>query len=81
MAALEKSKDLDLRSFAFGHNAIFLAMCYHQLGNQEKARHWYDQAVDYRARNRDVIANDERGEELERFVAEAAEVLGITAEK
>jgi tetratricopeptide (TPR) repeat protein len=81
LVALEKSKDLDLKSFAFGHNALFLAMSYWQLGNQEKARHWYEQGLDYQMRNRNVLAKDDRGEEIERFLSEAAELLGIQAEK
>jgi WD40 repeat protein/Tfp pilus assembly protein PilF len=81
LVALEKSKDLDLKSFAFGHNALFMAMSYWQLGNQEKARHWYEQGLDYQKRNRDLLAKDDRGEEIERFLAEAAELLGIQAEK
>jgi hypothetical protein len=56
-------------------------MSYWQLGNQEKARQWYEQGLDYQMRNRNVLAKDDRGEEIERFLSEAAELLGIQAEK
>ena len=51
---------------------FFLAMAHWKLGNQEEARRWYDKAVEW---------TDEHGpgdEELRRFRAEAAELLGVT---
>jgi hypothetical protein len=51
-------------------NAFFLAMAHWQLGEKEKARDWYAQAVSWM---------DEHGttEDLKHFRAEAEELLGI----
>ena len=53
------------------HDAFFLAMAHWQLGNKEKARNYFDEAVK-RMRKRDPD-----DEELARFRAEAAALLEI----
>jgi WD40 repeat protein/Flp pilus assembly protein TadD len=53
------------------HDEFFLAMARWQLGEKEKARHCYNQAVQWMQRNK---PNDE---ELRRFRAEAGALLGI----
>ena len=50
---------------------FFLAMAYWQLGDKEQARKWYGQAVAWMKKNRP------QDEELCRFRAEAAVLLGI----
>ena len=46
-------------------------MAHWQVGNKEEARRWYDKAVEWMEKNK---PDDE---ELRRFRAEAAELLGI----
>jgi tetratricopeptide (TPR) repeat protein len=68
--ALNKSDALlkgNYRSF----NAFFLAMAHWQLNEKEKATAWYDQAVTW------MDKNDPQNEELKRFRAEAAALLGL----
>jgi tetratricopeptide (TPR) repeat protein len=72
VTALEKS--LRLRSGGNSEDWFFLAMAHWQLGDAAKARHWYDQAIQWMDENR---PNDE---ELHRFRAEAAALLGIPKE-
>jgi WD40 repeat protein len=52
-----------------------LAMAHWQLGHKEEARKWYDQAVAW------MDKNQPKNEELRRFRAEAAELLGIEKKK
>lgn len=80
IAALEKSNELDLKAYAYGHNAVFLAMSHWQLDDQEKARSWYDKAVEWASANKELLAKDGRGPEIEHFRVEAAALLGIEAE-
>ncbi len=71
--ALTKSMELQkgaLESF----DTFFLAMAHWQLGKKEEARKWYNQAVGWMENNK---ANDD---ELRRFRAEAADLLGIKDE-
>ena len=56
---------------AAGNAGFFLAMAHWELGYKEQARKLYDRAAEWMAKNR---SNDE---ELRRFRAEAAELLGI----
>jgi hypothetical protein len=75
--ALTKAMELmndRLESF----NTLFLAMAHWQLGEKEKARHWYDRAVRWIEQNRHALERD-RGhqEELRRFRAEAEALLGM----
>jgi tetratricopeptide (TPR) repeat protein len=67
--ALEKS--MQLRKGGDSFDWFFLAMAQWQLGEKEKARSWFDQAVQWMDNHQ---PNDE---ELRRFRAEAAGLLGI----
>jgi tetratricopeptide (TPR) repeat protein len=69
VAALEKSMKLGNG----GHSLdwFFLAMAHWQQREKEKARSWFDQAVQW------MDKNQPNNEELRRFRAEAAELLGI----
>jgi tetratricopeptide (TPR) repeat protein len=66
--ALEKSIESQGRT---SYDDFFLAMCRWQLGERQEALRLYDQAVRWMDKDR---PNDE---ELRRFRAEAAELLGI----
>ncbi|MEQ1826989.1 MAG: tetratricopeptide repeat protein [Pirellula sp.] len=70
--SLEKSIKLSDKSFSI--DGFFLAMAYWQLDEKSEARTWYDQSVDWMDKNK---PNDD---ELRRFRAEAAELLGVTKE-
>jgi serine/threonine protein kinase/Flp pilus assembly protein TadD len=65
------SKSMALRRGAESLDWFFLAMAHWQLGEREEARKRYQQAVDWMAKNRP------KDEELRRFRAEAAELLGL----
>ncbi|MBI3862500.1 MAG: protein kinase [Planctomycetia bacterium] len=65
---------LKLNKDAFGHNGFFLAMVHWQLGSKEQARQWYDQSVEWMAKN------DPADKELIQFRAEASQLLGIAVE-
>jgi tetratricopeptide (TPR) repeat protein len=67
--ALEKSNDL-LGGKQLSFNAFFLAMAHKQLGNKDEPRQWYEQAVQWMENNKP------QDEELRRFRAEAAALLG-----
>jgi Tfp pilus assembly protein PilF len=72
LAALEKSLQL------YGKNALpgfFLAMCHEKLGDKDKARQCYEQAARW------MDKSQPKNEELGRFRAEAAEVLGVDKKK
>jgi len=69
IAALEKS--MQLRQGGDSNDWFFLAMAHWQLGAQDEARKWYDQAVEWMAKNKSQDA------ELKRFRDEAAELLGV----
>jgi tetratricopeptide (TPR) repeat protein len=69
VAALKKSSELNA-----GHERFewfFLAMAHWRLGDREQARTWYDKAVAWMDKH--MPDNDE----LKRFRAEAAELLGV----
>jgi superkiller protein 3 len=68
VAALEKSLSLQGDN---GFDCFFLAMACWQLGEKAKARTWFGQAVQW------MEKNQPSDEELGRFRAEAAELLGI----
>jgi tetratricopeptide (TPR) repeat protein/serine/threonine protein kinase len=72
--ALSKSDEL-LKGNMLSFNAFFLAMAHWQLGERDKPRQWYDKAVQWMEQNQ---PNDE---ELRRFRAEAATLLGIEAKQ
>jgi tetratricopeptide (TPR) repeat protein len=67
--ALQKAGGL--RSGGDSFDWFFLAMARWQLGDKEQARTWYDRAVQW------MEKHQPQGEELIRFRAEAAELLGV----
>ena len=54
---------------------FFVAMCHEKLGEKEKARQWYDRAT------HGMGKNSSANEEIRRFWAEAAELLGVDNKK
>ena len=68
--ALKQSNEL-MKGESFSFNAFFLAMAHWQLDEKDEAGKWYKQAVDW------MEKNQPENEELGRFRAEAAELLGI----
>src|SRR5262249_13046799 len=74
VAALGMSNDLSGEK-ELGFNALFLAMTHWQLGNKEEACKWYDRAVQWTEKYKPG------DEELRRFRAEAAELLGVGEKK
>jgi serine/threonine protein kinase/tetratricopeptide (TPR) repeat protein len=54
---------------------FFVAMAHWQLNEKEEARQWYDKAVQW------MEKNDPKNQELIRFRAEAAELLGVKESK
>jgi hypothetical protein len=74
-ASLEALKQsMEVRRGGDAFDWFFLAMAHWQLGDKEKARKWYDQAVTWMDKNQPT------DEELRRFRAEAAALL-IVEEK
>jgi tetratricopeptide (TPR) repeat protein len=73
IAALEKS--IRLRKGGDSFDWLFLAMAHWQLGEKDKARAWYDRAVQW------MDKSPPKNEELRRFRAEAAELLGLNEKK
>jgi len=69
IAALQKSVDLTSGGSAF--DFFFLAMARHKLGDKAEARKSYDKGVAW------MEKKNSKDEELRRFRAEAAELLGI----
>jgi tetratricopeptide (TPR) repeat protein/WD40 repeat protein len=69
IAALEKS--MELRAGGDSNDWFFLAMAHWKLGAKDKARRCFDRAVQW------MEMNQPKDEELRRFRAEAAELLGI----
>jgi Flp pilus assembly protein TadD len=72
IAALEKS--MELRKGGDSFDWFFLGMAHWQLGKKEQARKWYGQGVQWMEKNQ---PNEAWNQELRRFRAEAAELLGI----
>jgi hypothetical protein len=59
-------------------DTFFLAMAHWQQGEKVEARHWYDRAVRWMEKNKQLLENTKPHQaELRRFRAEAAELLGI----
>jgi WD40 repeat protein/serine/threonine protein kinase/tetratricopeptide (TPR) repeat protein len=79
VAALEKS--MELRKGGTSEDWFFLAMAHWQLGRRDQARQWYDRAVVWMKKNKPAIeklmAFRAESEELQRFRAEAAGLMGI----
>jgi tetratricopeptide (TPR) repeat protein len=73
ITALEKS--IELRKGGDSCDWFFLAMAHWQLGNKDTAREWYEKAVEWAEKN--AAANDE----LRRFRAEVAQLLGVKDDK
>ena len=71
--ALEKSMELGTGGQAA--DWFFLAMSHWQLDHKDEARTWYDKAVKW------MEKHEPKNEELLRFRAEAAKLLGITEPK
>jgi tetratricopeptide (TPR) repeat protein len=69
LTALAKSMELSKGGDSF--DWFFLAMAHWQLGQKEEARKWYEQAVQW------MEKNSPQDEELLRFRAEAAKLLGV----
>ena len=69
VTALEHS--MQLHQGGDGVDWFFLAMAHSKMDHEEQARKWYDQAVQWMDKNKP------QDEELRRFRAEAAELLGI----
>ncbi|HLJ96409.1 MAG TPA: protein kinase [Gemmataceae bacterium] len=67
VAAFDKTRQLQ----SAGNDWFFLAMAHWQLGDREKARHWYECAVQRMDKSRPWDA------ELRRFRTEAAALLGL----
>jgi tetratricopeptide (TPR) repeat protein len=74
VVALEKSSELRGNGDRGSFDWFFLAMAHCRLGDREQARTWYDKAV---ARMDKSWRNPQEEEELKRFRAEAAALLGI----
>ena len=69
------AKSMDLRKGGDSSDWFFLAMVHWQLGDKDEARKVYDKAIEW------MDKNQPKNEELLRFRAEAAELLGITQPK
>ena len=65
-------KSMDLRNGGDAFNWFFLAMAYWQLDNKDEARKQFEKSVEW------MDKNQPKNEELLRFCAEAAELLGIS---
>jgi tetratricopeptide (TPR) repeat protein len=71
--ALEKSMELSEGGNSF--DWFSLAMVHEKLGDREEARQWYNRATGWMAKNQAT------SEELRRFRAETAQVLGVDTNK
>jgi tetratricopeptide (TPR) repeat protein len=78
--SLTKSMEL-LKGQWESYNTLFLAMAHWQLGEKEKARQWYARGAQWMEKNQEALKKHEREQEVVRFCAEAAELLGIKDEK
>jgi dipeptidyl aminopeptidase/acylaminoacyl peptidase len=75
-AAIEALKrSMELRNGGDSFDWFFLAMAHWQLGEKERARQRFDQAVQW------MEKNQPQNEELRRFRAEAEQLLGTKGEK
>ena len=75
-AAIEAlTKSMELGKGGDGSDWFFLAMAHWQLGDKPQARSWYDKAVPW------MEKNQPKNEELIRFRAEAAALLGVNEKK
>jgi tetratricopeptide (TPR) repeat protein len=84
IAALEKSIALN-KDGANADQWLFLAMAHWQLGQKEEARHWYDRSVAWIDNNREALDRENCSgnrlvDDVRKFRAEAAELMGIKQE-
>ena len=71
-------QSMELRPDGDAFDYFFLAMAHWQLGNLTEAGVWHRRALAWLEKNRDYLKRDvEHAEELRRFGAEAAVLLGI----
>jgi tetratricopeptide (TPR) repeat protein len=63
------NKSMELSKGGNSHDWFFLAMAHWQLDEKDKAREWYDRAVEW------MVKHNPEGEELRRFRTEAEELL------
>jgi tetratricopeptide (TPR) repeat protein len=76
LAALTKS--MELSKGGDGYVGFILAMAHYQLGEKEKARQWFDRAVQWMEQKSQALKkNPQQAEELRRFRDEAEEVLKL----
>jgi tetratricopeptide (TPR) repeat protein len=61
-----------------GFNALFLALCHHQLGDPDRAREHYDRAVRWYEENEGRLPAQQR-QELKAFRAEAEALLNASS--
>jgi tetratricopeptide (TPR) repeat protein len=74
--ALDKSMQLRKRGDSF--DWFFLAMTHWRLGEKDKARKFFDMAVEWREKNKQALKdNKSQEDELRRFQTEAEEVLEL----
>jgi tetratricopeptide (TPR) repeat protein len=73
VVSFTKSTELSKGGDAFGW--FYLAMAHWQMGRRDEARKWFNKAVEW------MDKNQPKNEELRRFRAEAAELLGIEKKK
>jgi tetratricopeptide (TPR) repeat protein/serine/threonine protein kinase len=73
IATLDKA--MGLREGGDSFDWFFLAMAHWRLGEKDRARAWYDRAVEWMDRHQPT------NEELRRFRAESAELLGLSEKK
>ncbi len=65
---------MELRSGGDATDWLFLAMAHWQSGDKDEARRWYNEAIAWMEEKKPA------DEQLQRFRAEAAELLGLTDE-
>jgi tetratricopeptide (TPR) repeat protein len=75
VVALEKVIEIPPSKGGDSNDWFFLAMAHWQLGDKAEARRWYDKAVPWMEKN--MPQDDEVHDELRRFRAEAADLLGV----
>jgi Flp pilus assembly protein TadD len=77
-AALALQKSMELRAGGDSFDWLFLAMAHGKLGNKDEARKWYDKAIEWMEKNKEDLEKDvQHREELQRFRAEAKDVLDL----
>ena len=72
IAATTLEKSIEVRAGGGSDDYFFLTMAHWQLGDKDKARHWYAKAIEWMKRH------NPDDEELTRFRAAAKALLGVT---